>query len=300
MMSRRNVQRLFCRSYTTPSLPDSAKKTSLPLQVALRRDQKAQGDVDQDRARYDLLMAKGKFVTARGPAPSFEVWRERLDNRRRRLRGTRTHREEGTTEVVGQKIYLPNTIFKLMRNHTPPGQPYNPYEATFRIPPSTTKNDVRSYLEAVYGVKCTYIRTDNYIAPIKRARVDGQNYQLKRSFGGNTTYKRAVVGLEKPFFYPNAVEDMSGEERAEHEEWMEKMFQATSVKEALKTHFVDPGSGQIKKRYNKHRGRILELVMRKRAEKEQAVSNAVKELVSSGASPFGPGMVHAEVETTKS
>ncbi|KAG8883689.1 putative zinc transporter msc2 [Tulasnella sp. 332] len=276
--------RIFRRAYSTPSLPETAKRGSLPIQVALRRSQTGVENVDQDRARYDLLVARGKFAAAGRSAPTYEDWLERTTRRRRRVRGTRTDKvpkpEDATTQVVGKTIYLPNIIFKLMRNNTPNGQPYNPFEATFRIPPSVTKNDVRSYLAAVYGVKCTYIRTDNYIAPLKRTRVNGVLYQMKRRHGGNTTYKRAVVGLEEPFFYPNAQEDMSAKERTEHTDWLEKMFQATSVKHALKTQYVDVATGQIRKRQDKNRGRILELVMKKRAEKEQAVKKAVDELVS--------------------
>ncbi|KAG8854799.1 putative zinc transporter msc2 [Tulasnella sp. 330] len=273
--------RIFRRAYSTPSLPETAKRGSLPIQVALRRSQTGVENVDQDRARYDLLVARGKFAAAGRSAPTYEDWLERTTRRRRRVRGTRTDKvpkpEDATTQVVGKTIYLPNIIFKLMRNNTPNGQPYNPFEATFRIPPSVTKNDVRSYLAAVYGVKCTYIRTDNYIAPLKRTRVNGVLYQMKRRHGGNTTYKRAVVGLEEPFFYPNAQEDMSAKERTEHTDWLEKMFQATSVKHALKTQYVDVATGQIRKRQDKNRGRILELVMKKRAEKEQAVKKAVAE-----------------------
>ncbi|KAG8992445.1 hypothetical protein FRB94_013929 [Tulasnella sp. JGI-2019a] len=290
------ANRLFRRAYSTPSLPEAAKRGSLPIQVALRRSQTGAEDVDQDRARYDLLVARGKFAVAGRSAPSYEEWLERTTRRRRRVRGTRTEKAsvDPATQVVGKTIYLPNMIFKLMRNNTSAGQPYNPFEATFRIPPSVTKNDVRSYLSAVYGVNCTYIRTDNYIAPLKRTRVNGVLYQMKRRFGGNTTYKRAVVGLEEPFFYPQAQEDMTAKERGEHMDWLEKMFQATSVKNALKTQYVDMATGQIRKRQDKNRGRILELVMKKRAEKEQSVKKAVKELVSSGSSPFGPGMVHGE------
>ncbi|EDR14659.1 uncharacterized protein LACBIDRAFT_163947, partial [Laccaria bicolor S238N-H82] len=96
--------------------------------------------------------------------------------------------------VLGKRVYLPNIIFKLVRNNTPPGMPYNPYEATFRIPHSVTKTDIRSYLAAVYGVKTTYVRTDNYISPVYR-RLGYERKPFK-------TYKRAVVGLVDPFYYP--------------------------------------------------------------------------------------------------
>jgi len=48
------------------------------------------------------------------------------------------------TQVVGEKVYLPNIIFRLVPNFTPLGKPYNSHEATFRIPQSVTKTDVRA------------------------------------------------------------------------------------------------------------------------------------------------------------
>lgn len=295
----RAVNRLLIRSYSAPSTPEvtaeAARKASIPLQVALRRTQNGTVDAEHDRARYDLMIAKGAFAKLDGPPPSYETWVANRVAYRRRLRGlrrTKVGKSEYTTTVVGQKIYLPNTIFRFMRNHTPAGKPYNPYEATFRIPPSVTKNDVRSYLMAVYGIKCTYIRTDNYIAPLKRTRVNAVNVQLKRRHGGTTTYKRAIVGLEEPFVYPQAKEDLTQLQREERADWMEKMFQATTVKQAIKTQRVDARTGSVMKKQNKHRGKILELVMKKREERRDALGNAVKELVATGASPFGPGMVH--------
>ncbi|KAF8519665.1 hypothetical protein JB92DRAFT_1973636 [Gautieria morchelliformis] len=110
----------------------------------------------------------------------------------------------------------------MMRNYTPPGEPYNPWEATFRIPTSLTKLDVRSYLYAVYGVKCTYIRTDNYFEPLETYKRRTRRPSVSR---GSSSYKRAVVGLLEPFYYPEALEDMDRNERQEREEWLEKNFQ---------------------------------------------------------------------------
>jgi len=130
---------------------------------------------------------------------------------------------------VGEKVYLPNIIFRLVPNFTPPGKPYNPYEATFRIPQSVTKTDVRAYLAAVYGVQTTYIRTDNYIAPLRRswntAWVRGNSY---------STYKRAVVGLVEPFYYPKLLEDMSKEERTAREDFLEQQYHVKARKDMVK------------------------------------------------------------------
>ncbi|KAG9050767.1 hypothetical protein FS837_002711 [Tulasnella sp. UAMH 9824] len=299
---------VLSRSYSTQppkATAKAAQKASLPLQVALRREQQGQTNVNQDRARYELLKAKGELIQPNGETVSYSEWLEKTTKRRRRVRGTKQRTSEDAdaepeTEVVGQKIYLPNMVFRLMRNHTPPGQPYNPYEATFRIPRSLTKNDVRSYLSAAYGVECTYIRTDNYIAPLSRTLVDGHRTESKRVGGTETTYKRAVVGLVEPFIYPNAVEDMSAKEREENEAWMEKMFQTKTFEKWRKTMKQDSRTGMLSKRAMSNRGHILEKVMQKRKERDDLMKDAVQNLVSRGASPFGAGSLKAgQVESTE-
>ncbi|KAJ6591632.1 mitochondrial ribosomal protein L23 [Mycena vulgaris] len=130
-----------------------------------------------------------------------------------RLRGMTVAYHNGkpyTVKVEGQKIYLPNVVFRLMRNYTPPGQPYNPWQATFRIPKSLTKTDIRSYLMAVYGVQTTYIRTDNYRAELSRREIRSTTADKRPSVA---SYKRAVVGLVEPFYYPLRLEDMEPERR---------------------------------------------------------------------------------------
>lgn len=107
--------------------------------------------------------------------------------------------------LAAQRVYLPNIQIRLMRNHTPPGEPYDPFTATFRIPPSMTKHDLRSYLHAVYGLSVTFIRTDNYVAEVARIGPAGQ---MRRTAGSAKTYKRAVVGLREPFHYPDDVEEL--------------------------------------------------------------------------------------------
>ncbi|KAG8979568.1 hypothetical protein FRB90_008063, partial [Tulasnella sp. 427] len=117
------------RSYSTQppkATAKAAQKASLPLQVALRRELKGQTTVDQDRARYELLKSRGELIQADGETVSYSEWLEKTTARRRRVRGTRQRRSpedpeaEPETEVVGQKIYLPNMVFRLMRNHTLP------------------------------------------------------------------------------------------------------------------------------------------------------------------------------------
>ncbi|EJD43689.1 hypothetical protein AURDEDRAFT_114508 [Auricularia subglabra TFB-10046 SS5] len=143
-----------------------------------------------------------------------------LREREYRIRGI----HEG--KIVGKRIFLPNIIFRLVRNPTPKGHPYNPFEATFRVPPSITKLDIRSYLHAMYGLDVTYIRTDNHPGWVMKA-VDYTH--RKRGKIVRPTHKRAVVGLREPFYYPLMLEDMSAEERKAREEELERDFQYLST-----------------------------------------------------------------------
>ncbi|KZT52987.1 hypothetical protein CALCODRAFT_423048, partial [Calocera cornea HHB12733] len=99
--------------------------------------------------------------------------------------------------IVGQRIYLPNFVIRLVRNSSPPGRPYDPYMATFRVPRSLTKMDIKSYLLAVYGVETTFIRTENFVSQITRSADGGRKVRMSKR-----TYKRAFVGLVDPFYYP--------------------------------------------------------------------------------------------------
>ncbi|KAI8970927.1 hypothetical protein BD414DRAFT_478598 [Trametes punicea] len=192
-----------------------------------------------------------------------------------RLRGVRdvTKAGEAETEVVGQKIYLPNIIFKMVRNHTPPGQPYNPYEATFRVPQSVTKTDIRSYLLAVYGVQTTYIRTDNYQSPL--LKMPGQPVTTM----ADRTYKRAVVGLVEPFYYPLAEEDMPRQQREERRKSFQNLLRVERTQRDRQMHMlrvtrsVDGKGWKWRTGATASRGNILRLIAERRAEREQAVEN---------------------------
>ncbi|KAF7308824.1 hypothetical protein MKEN_01082200 [Mycena kentingensis (nom. inval.)] len=147
-----------------------------------------------------------------------------------RIRGMTVAYHEGkpyTVAVEGKKVYLPNVVVRLVRNHTPPDQPYNPWQATFRVSKNLTKTDIRSYLMAVYGVQTTYIRTDNYRAELSRVHGRNRNNDERPALA---TYKRAIVGLVEPFYYPQRLEDMTPARREQREAEIEdklqiKMFQ---------------------------------------------------------------------------
>jgi large subunit ribosomal protein L23 len=181
--------------------------------------------------RFQTLRAEGKLpgdeATAREQfLKDHDAWRSRVRGHRQVLNVPQNYTPEqpetlsspakihqfkdamdvpSVESLAAQRIYLPNIQIRLMRNHTAPGEPYDTSIATFRIPPSMTKNDLRSYLFAVYGLPVTFIRTDNYIAPQARVGTQGS---MKRIKGSEKTYKRAVVGLETPFHYPDDVAEL--------------------------------------------------------------------------------------------
>lgn len=272
MLAVRILRRLY--SSQLPPHAASARDASTPLAVRARRAKKDPALLPPpdspltptEHATYMRQLAKGNLRQKDGHVPSPAEWLDTLNARRTRLRGVVSKPSKRTgelnTRVVGQKIYLPNTIFKMVRNHTPAGKPYNPYEATFRIPPSVTKTDVRSYLWTVYGVKTTYIRTANYISPLRRTQVG------MRPVGSHRTYKRAVVGLVDPFHYPQDMEDMGKWERSKREKWLEERFALKLVSRMRRHELIRMSQAGSKTwRFTGHvrRDKILQSIARRRA-----------------------------------
>jgi len=213
---------------------DPSKTSTLPKAVRERRAKFPTTNTIQGQftpaqeIRFQTLRAEGKLTGDELEArqtflDEHELWRSRVRGHRqvqrmpedqagidqstehlsspgRLQQFSDPHSQPSAEHLVAQRIYLPNIQIRLMRNHTPDGQRYDPYVATFRIPPSMTKTDLRSYLLAVYGLHVTFIRTDNYIAPVARV---GSGFQMKHVKGSQKNYKRAVVGLHEPFHYPD-------------------------------------------------------------------------------------------------
>lgn len=221
-LATRTFARCLRRSYATFPTDRAAAlalDASIPLKIRQLREAKAK-EIARGEHEGEPSLHHSEIVRQRA-----EKLAEGLAHRGR-IRGVR--RVKGPDgqiieKVVGKRIYLPNIIFRLVPNHTKAGLPYNPFEATFRVPQSITKTDVRSYLMAVYGVETTYIRTDNYFLSLRK----------KKALRGATrptglSYKRAIVGLVKPFYYPLMFEDMDGKTR-----WLEqsKLEDVTAAKE---------------------------------------------------------------------
>ncbi|KAI0712735.1 hypothetical protein C8T65DRAFT_707990 [Cerioporus squamosus] len=268
------LRRLYA---TIPEAAAAARTASTPRAVRLRRARKGldvdplqsdatpEGLTPSEFARYQRALAKGELLQADGRTLS-----------EAEVRGVReVVQENGEKEkaVVGQKVYLPNIIFKMVRNHTPAGQPYNPYEATFRVPQSVTKTDIRSYLLAVYGVQTTYIRTDNYQSPLRKRPGRPVSTLPDR------TYKRAVVGLVEPFYYPQAEEDMSAQDRAERRKWLEQYLLVGKAERDMAEFFlrhtrsVDGKGWKWRTGTTASRGNILRLIAERRSEREQAIAD---------------------------
>ncbi|WWD21563.1 hypothetical protein CI109_106049 [Kwoniella shandongensis] len=185
-------------------------------------------------------------------------------------------------QIVGQRIYLPNIQIRLMRNHTPPGQSYDPNIATFRIPPSMTKTDLRSYLLAVYNLKVSFIRTDNYIGEIGRSRTG----EVIRKGGSSKTYKRAVVGLYEPFHYPDDMEELyaqgartgKGDEAAlARDRWLQENYSLRTSEEMRKRAMFKYYKGsRWRSRTHANLGNTVKEIMKRRKEREEKVTEEVK------------------------
>ncbi|KAL9932432.1 hypothetical protein V8E36_008549 [Tilletia maclaganii] len=97
---------------------------------------------------------------------------------------------------AGTLNFLPNIIVRLVRNYTPPGQDYDVWKATFRIPLSMHKHALRSYLLAIYGLRTTWARSMIYRSKLVR---EGGG---RLSAGSKRTFKKVEVGLLEPFLWP--------------------------------------------------------------------------------------------------
>lgn len=119
-----------------------------------------------------------------------------------RLLGAPAPRWYATPQRAGQLQYLPNVLVRLVRNHTPRGQPYDPWKATFRVPLDMHKHMLRSYLLAVYGLRTTWARSMVYRSPIVFSAT-----KRRRVVGRGRTFKKVEVGLLEPFVFPGLTKD---------------------------------------------------------------------------------------------
>ncbi len=124
----------------------------------------------------------------------------------------------------------------------------------------------------MYGVQTTCIRTDNYFAPVLRAW-NGAWVRAGRSY---RTYKRAVVGLVEPFYYPMMPEDMSEADREARERSLDELYHTRARKDLLKVQLLrltrknSPG-WVWRGDFTTRRGTILKKIAEQRALREQFI-----------------------------
>ncbi|EUC59605.1 ribosomal protein L23 [Rhizoctonia solani AG-3 Rhs1AP] len=131
----------------------------------------------------------------------------------------------------------------------------------------------------MYGVRTTYIRTDNRIPDIKR---NGTTYSHGR-WESEDKYKRAVVGLEEPFYFPHAREDMSTTQREERDKLLNSRFQVDQVKvmrDRYRLRIFKPTGYRNASGNQTLRGKIVRRVMEQKLARENAVAMAVKDMLS--------------------
>lgn len=278
-----------------------ARRSSTPMAVRIRRIKS-----NRDQVKAGLSASEedtyGRLKTLKGPRQDLEspiLWGKIMHERKARIRGLKetTAQDQdpgvinvgpgmghgdGRVRIVGKRIYLPNFVVQFIRNKTLANMPYNPYEATFRIPRNLTKNDLRSYLFFVYGVKTTYIRTDNYIAPLTRHR---GTRAMVRTHGA---FKRAVVGLVDPFYPPGMIEDMTRRDRSHVKKkiWDEFYIAQREDMRAKQIQQVRQPFTALDDKKNPYisglatsRAKIMRKVLERRKERERMIKKKVEELM---------------------
>ena len=155
-----------CSTYSTLDTAAAVARTaSTPRTVCLHCPNITSGESDvfpsgltpTELTRYQRALPKGEFLRLDGTEPTESEWLAKLNSWQSQLCGTQevvTSSGAMETQVMGEKIYLPNINFCLVPNFTPLGKLYNLYKATFCIPQLVAKTDVCAYLAAVYGVQC--------------------------------------------------------------------------------------------------------------------------------------------------
>ncbi|KIJ55463.1 hypothetical protein M422DRAFT_24038 [Sphaerobolus stellatus SS14] len=233
-----------------------------------------------EKERYDRMIRIGALISEKRGylEPTAEEWLEEQNAKRARIRGVvkreiedpETGEMKAVDDVVGVRVYLPNVKFYMVRNHTAPGEAYNPWEATFYVPPSFTKMDIRSYLWSVYGVNCTYIRTQILLNTERsNLRVRARRIRAK---------KRAVVGLVEPFYYPDATEDMPLEDRTTVQEALDVLFQHYAGQMHKRKNLFDAQRYPYKQHMvmGNSRAHILKKIQARRQAREAEIAQAAK------------------------
>ncbi|KAG2103688.1 hypothetical protein BD769DRAFT_1654799 [Suillus cothurnatus] len=257
---------------TLPKLAAVARDASTPMAVRERRERKRdhlKPPTDSDLtpseySGYRRALAKGELMDQRGRDMTEAQWLDALNERRTRLRGLKVTDNNGEKEleVVGQRIYLPNIIFRMVRNHTPLARPITPTKPLSEFQCLSRKPTYAHIYLPCMALKTTYIRTANYFSPLYR-RYNGA--KATRSY---RTYKRAVVGLVDP-------------DRKKRMEWLNEKFALDALKRWRRHELVRTSlSGSKNWRFTGHlrRDKILKAVARSRSRMLREVEDVKEEL----------------------
>ncbi|WFD29930.1 hypothetical protein MSPP1_000944 [Malassezia sp. CBS 17886] len=147
------------------------------------------------------------------PAERAEEWRASWAQRDRsmvyvddapttQVLGSAAPRWFAVPQRAGALQFLPGLTVRLVRNFTRPGEPYDVWKATFRVPLNVHKHLLRSYLFAVYGLQTTWARSMVY-----RSKTSFDMRKMRKSAGRGGTYKKVEVGLLEPFVFPALTRD---------------------------------------------------------------------------------------------
>ncbi len=80
---------------------------------------------------------------------------------------------------------------RLVRSHLPP------HQAVFRVPKQLTKLDIKAYLENLYKINITDVRTMVYLGKKFKVPVPGKFIEKKKP-----SYKKAIVTMTEDFIFP--------------------------------------------------------------------------------------------------
>ncbi|GAA5879166.1 hypothetical protein JCM8547_001602 [Rhodosporidiobolus lusitaniae] len=227
--SLRPAQRTLATVVSTPFDPPTSRTSSAALHSALPLP---------GNSRVVLPTQPSPSTLAREEVPRYGKESSRVVGRTQRKPRKATSPTELTADGVagerkqatgGQvKLFLPHVFMRLVRNTGEHKD--DPYTATFRTHLELTKPDISNYLKNVYGLHITSIRTINYLSKLKRNPVGGG---VSRS-GGTKNYKKVIVTMTEPFWYP--------EERSRA--WLNEHFERDRMEEMRDRKMLKIGDGR--------------------------------------------------------
>lgn len=108
----------------------------------------------------------------------------------------------GLFKLGGQKVFLPNVKFTLLRSGL------SPFFAKFQVPLNCNKFDVRDYLYHVYGLQTLRVNTVVYAQRAQRLTQPKNGKPVGAVIRG-TSKKIAFIEMKEPFKFPAPPTDMA-------------------------------------------------------------------------------------------